>query len=76
MKIPVAAVLPVAYLAEGVARVTRRKPAITVDGVKLARKHMYFSSQRAMDELDYRPRPAIDALRDAVEWFRANGYLH
>ncbi|NNM20125.1 MAG: NAD-dependent epimerase/dehydratase family protein [Gammaproteobacteria bacterium] len=75
-RIPVAAVMPVAYVAEGIARLTGRAPAVTVDGVRLARKHMYFSSQRAADELGYQPRPALDALRDAVEWFRLNGYLH
>ena len=76
IKLPVGVVLPVAHVAEAIARVTGKAPAVTVDGVKLARKHMYFSSQRARTELGYQPRPAVEALRDAVEWFSANGYLH
>jgi dihydroflavonol-4-reductase len=37
---------------------------------------MYFSSAKACREFDYRPRPAREAIADAVAWFRANGYLH
>jgi dihydroflavonol-4-reductase len=75
LKLPVGMILPVAHIAEAVARVTNKPPMVTVDGVKLARKHMYFSSQRAIDELGYQPRPALTALKDAVDWFAANDYL-
>lgn len=75
VRLPVAAVLPYAWFAEGVARLTGRAPRVTVDGVRLARKKMYFSSQRAIDELGYAPRPARAALADAVAWFEAHGYL-
>jgi dihydroflavonol-4-reductase len=36
---------------------------------------MYFSSAKASREFGYRPRPARDAIADAVGWFAANGYL-
>jgi dihydroflavonol-4-reductase len=36
---------------------------------------MFFSSAKAVRELGYRPRPAVEGLRDAVAWFRDNGYL-
>ncbi len=75
LKLPIGMILPVAHIAEAVARVTNKAPMVTVDGVKLARKHMYFSSQRAIDELGYHPRPALTALRDAVNWFAENKYL-
>ena len=75
LRLPHAAVLPVAYAAEAWARVTGVAPGITVDGVKLARHRMYFSSQRAEAELGYRARPAREALADAIQWFRDNGYL-
>ncbi len=66
-------VLPIAYLAEAWTRLTRsQEPFVTVDGVRMARKRMYFSSARAKQELGYNPRPAVDALRDAVQWFLAN----
>lgn len=74
LQLPHAAVLPVAYAAEAWARVTGVAPGVTVDGVKLARHRMYFSSRRAEVELGYRARPAREALSDAIQWFRDNGY--
>ncbi len=40
------------------ARVTGREPFTTLDGVRMSRKKMYFSSAKAERELGYRPRPA------------------
>jgi dihydroflavonol-4-reductase len=37
----------------------------------MARKKMFFSSAKARAELGYAPRPAIEAIRDAVAWFQA-----
>ncbi len=71
LALPHAAVLPIAVIAEAVARVTGREPLATVDGVRMARKHMFFSSAKAVAELGYRYRPAAEALRDAVAWFRS-----
>jgi dihydroflavonol-4-reductase len=50
------------------------EPRVTRDGVKMARKHMFFSSKKAREELGYRPRPVEEGLCDAVAWFRQNGY--
>ena len=75
VKLPHGLILPFAYAAEGIARLTGREPFATVDGIRMARKKMYFSSAKARAALGYRSRPALEALRDAVEWFRANGYL-
>ena len=38
---------------------------------RMARKKMYFSSQKAIRTLGYRPLPGFDA----VAWFREQGYL-
>jgi dihydroflavonol-4-reductase len=75
LKIPYAVVLPIAVGAEMVARITGREPFTTLDGVRMSRKKMYFSSARAMRELGYAARPAREAIADAVAWFDANGYL-
>ncbi len=74
-KVPYAVVLPVAVGAELVARLTGREPFVTLDGARMSRKKMYFSSAKAMRELGYRPRPAREAIADAVAWFETNGYL-
>jgi dihydroflavonol-4-reductase len=74
-RMPHLAVLPVAYVSEAIAQVTRKAPLATLDEVRLARHKMYFSSQRAKDELGYQARPAAEAVRDAVQWFEDHGYL-
>lgn len=75
VRIPVGALLPLAVGAEAVARVTGRTPLTTRDTLAMARKLMYFSSAKARAELGYAPRPAREAVRDAVAWFREVGML-
>ena len=74
MRLPIAAVVPIAIAAESVARFTGKEPFVTLDGLRMARKKMYFSSAKAIAELGYRARPAREALAEAIEWFRAAGY--
>ena len=74
-RVPHNVVLPIAYGAEAVARVTGREPFVTVEGIKLARKYMYFTSAKAERLLGYRARPADEALVDAIGWYRLNGFL-
>ncbi|MDA0652535.1 MAG: NAD-dependent epimerase/dehydratase family protein [Proteobacteria bacterium] len=76
IRIPHAAIMPIAHLAELWTRISGgSEPFVTVDGVKMARKKMYFSSHKATRELGYRARPAHEAFVDAVAWFRENLYL-
>ena len=75
IRLPHAAVMPVAWVSEAIARVTGIEPRVTVDGVRLAKKTMFFSSQKAIDQLGYRPRAARRAVEDAVRFFREHGYL-
>jgi dihydroflavonol-4-reductase len=75
VKLPHGAVMPVAAVSEAWARLFGGEPLATRDGIKMARKKMYFSSDKAKAALGYAPRPAKEALRDAVAWFRAAGYL-
>ena len=75
VRLPHGLVLPLARGAEVLARLGGREPMMTVDGVRLARKRMFFTSARAEAELGYHARPADEALADAVDWFREHGYL-
>ena len=76
ISMPQDVLMPFAHIAEWWANhVSGKEPMTTVDGINQSRRKMYFKSDRAIKELGYKPRPAIDALRDAVEWFKANGYL-
>lgn len=75
VRLPHAAVMPVAYIAEGLARLTGKPPVATVEEVRMSKKLMFFSSAKAQRELGYRIRPAREALEDAVRWYRDNGYI-
>jgi dihydroflavonol-4-reductase len=75
LRVPHSLLFPVAIGAELAARATGRDPFVTLDGVRMSRKKMYFSSEKASRELGYAPRPAREAIADAVSWFGANGYL-
>ncbi len=70
--IPHNLILPVAYFSQAVAWITNGdEPRVTVDGIRMAKKQMYFSCEKAISELGYKPRHAEEALRDAVEWVLA-----
>ena len=76
VRLPHNLILPVAHITEAWARlVGDSEPRITVDGVRLAKKRMFFSSERARRELGYTTRPVEEALQEAVDWFQVNGYL-
>ncbi|GMQ76081.1 MAG: NAD-dependent epimerase/dehydratase family protein [Gammaproteobacteria bacterium] len=72
IRLPRSAVLPIAYVAEFAARIcgSRAGPLVTVDGVKMTKTFMFFSSDKARKAIGYSPRPAREALADAVAWLR------
>jgi len=75
IRMPYYGVLPLAWLSEAIASMTgAAQPLIAVDGVRMTRKYMYFSSDKACRELGYSSRPAQTALEDAVTRFNQHGY--
>ena len=75
LQVPRAPLFPLAYAAEAVARLTGREPFITVDGIRMSKYRMFFTSAKAERELGYRARPHARALEDALAWFRQAGYI-
>jgi dihydroflavonol-4-reductase len=73
VRLPYGVVLPMAYAAEVIAKVTGRSGRITLEGVRMSRKRMFFSSAKAARELGYQWRPPVEAFEDAVRWFRDQG---
>lgn len=55
-------------------RLLHREPRATVETVRMGKKKMWASSGKAERELGWKILPADNALRRAVEWFRANAY--
>ncbi len=56
-------------------RLLGRDPRATVDTVRMGKKMMFASSAKAERELGWKMVPVDNALRRAVEWFRANKYV-
>ncbi len=75
LRLPRRALYPFAWVAEAIAARTGREPLLTVDGLRMAAHHMYFTSAKAERVLGYRARPYAQAVHDAIEWFAAAGYL-
>ena len=75
IQLPRAPIYPVAMLAEMASHLTGKTPFVTVDGLRMSRYRMFFSSAKAERELGYSARPYEAAIRDAIAWFRDAGYL-
>jgi dihydroflavonol-4-reductase len=75
LALPRGPLFPLAYAAEGMARLTGKEPFLTADALRMSRYKMFFSSAKAERELGYSARPYAEALSDAIAWFRQAGYL-
>lgn len=71
VQLPVTPLFPLAWLAELGGKLTGREPFITLDSLRMARHHMFYTSAKAERELGYTARPYAAALEDAIAWFRA-----
>ncbi len=73
-RIPYALAYAAGVVTTAAARLTGGEPRAPLDAVRMARKKMFVSHEKAARELGYSPGPVEDALGRAVEWFRRNGY--
>lgn len=53
----------------GLAYLTNIPPRVPLEAVRMAKKKMWVSHEKAARELGYSPCPARSALTDAVQWF-------
>lgn len=75
VRVPYLVALSAAYVNEGIAVITGRPPKAPLAGVRMARYKMFFNPAKAIRELSLPQTPPGQALADAVEWFRGNGYV-
>jgi dihydroflavonol-4-reductase len=75
VKLPRTLLYPIAYGAEVLASLRGVEPFITMDGLRMARHHMFFDDSKARRELGYVSRPYREGLADAIAWFRTHGHL-
>lgn len=57
------------------ANLTGQEPRAPIDAVRMARKKMFVSQDKAKRDLGFNPQPVDGALKRAVDWFRTNGYV-
>jgi len=75
VKLPYIFAFAAGIVGEARGRIFKSEPRATVDTVRMGKKKMFASSDKSERELGWKIVAVEDALRRAVEWFRANGYV-
>ncbi len=75
LKVPYSAAIAMAYLYQFGSKITRKPPAITPPGVRLASKYTYYDVSKAVNELGFSQTPIKTTVEKAVNWFKENGYV-
>ena len=65
----------VAEASELIAFFTGKAPRATLAGVRMAKHKMWFDPSKAIRELGLPQTPPEQAFFDAIQWFKANGYV-
>ncbi len=64
-----------AFILEGLAGLTRRRPIYSREDVRRAYRTYSLDGSKAVRDLGMPQTPVEEAVRRAVDWFRANGYI-
>jgi dihydroflavonol-4-reductase len=75
LKLPHVVALAAGFADELYSRLAGREPQIPVEGVKMSRHKMFVESDKAGQELGYKPGKIESALERAVRWYEDNGYI-
>lgn len=74
VRIPYALAFAVGAISTARATVSRTEPRVPLEAVRTSRRFMFFDSSKAIRELGLPQTPVETAAREALEWFRSNGY--
>ncbi|MGQ9601593.1 MAG: hopanoid-associated sugar epimerase [Candidatus Bipolaricaulia bacterium] len=75
VRLPYYPILGLSYVNAAFCALTGTTPRMTPETIRMARHYMFYDPGKAVRELGFPQRPAREALRKAVEWFKANGYV-
>ncbi|WP_373529538.1 hopanoid-associated sugar epimerase [Nostoc sp.] len=67
--------LSVAWVDEKILAPLGKLPSVPLDGVRMAKQPMYYDAAKAVRELGLPQSSLKAALKDAVDWFVAQGYV-
>jgi dihydroflavonol-4-reductase len=76
LRIPYFVALLAAHINETASNFTGKAPKAPLGGVRMAKYKMFFNASKAVTELGLPQTSPEKALEDAVEWFKAMGYVH
>jgi dihydroflavonol-4-reductase len=74
-KIPYAAAWLAGAVSTALSSITRKEPAIPLDGVRMAHEPMYYDASKAVRDLGLPQTPIEESVQKAVQWFRSHGYI-
>jgi len=75
LRVPYAVAYAYGAVSTAWAGITGKEPLAPLDGVRMSKKKMWVSHEKAARELGFAPGMAEVALARAVEWFQSNGYV-
>lgn len=75
VQVPRAPLIPLAWVNEQFAKLLGYEPFLTLDGLRMAGHHMFYTSTKAERELGYSARRYEEAIADAIAWFREAGMV-
>lgn len=75
VKLPYYPILGLSYVNAALCALTGKAPRMTPETIRMSRHYMFYDPGKAVRELGFPQTPAREALRKAVEWFKANGYV-
>ncbi|UCG54379.1 MAG: SDR family oxidoreductase [Dehalococcoidia bacterium] len=65
-----------AYFSPIYYRLSKKKPRFTTYSIDVLHSNSLISSEKARHQFGFTTRPAMKSIRDAVSWFRQNGYIN
>jgi len=74
-KIPTFLVITFAAITEFIASIRKKKPLLTKAMARMSGDGHYYSSDKAIRELDFPQTSLENALSEAIEWYIMNGYI-
>jgi dihydroflavonol-4-reductase len=75
IKIPKSVAVLSGYLYQGLAEITRKPPVTTAAWVRVGSEYSFWDSSKAVNELGMPQTPIRESIKNAIDWFRENGYL-
>jgi len=56
-------------------KITGKEPLVNSAAIAMSSQYHWYSSQRAIDQLNYRFRPVHESIADAIDWMRKQNIL-